>query len=69
MASDIYWSTIALIFAAIIWAGAMDCLLWRRQQRTITDALREHPSWYMLPALSTILFLVALATHLYLSRR
>lgn len=65
MAQGIYFAGLAIIALVLIMGGLADAALWYASKRTITDFLRGHPYWFLVPASLMLLFLVGLSLHLF----
>lgn len=64
MAATLYFVALALIAAILIGTGIADLAFWLTNHRTISEMLREHMSWFVVPVAITLSFLAALTIHL-----
>ena len=61
-----YWRIGCIVIGAIIMGGGVvDTILWVRGRESISHYLREHPAWFWYPACLLVVFLLHLATHLF----
>ena len=65
MAGTYYIGAVATIGLVLVVVGILDLQMHLWYQPTITDWLRDHPAWFILPACSTVLFLALLGLHLF----
>lgn len=63
--ATVYKLAVAVVFGVIAGAGLYDLTLALEGRYTVSDFLRERPSWFWWPALAALAFLVGLYLHLY----
>ena len=66
MAPIVYFSSIAAIALILLIGAIFDLALWITRVETISDWLRAHPLWYIVPALMLVFFVAGLGIHLLL---
>jgi|HubBroStandDraft_6_1064221.scaffolds.fasta_scaffold115664_1 hypothetical protein len=62
----VYLLAVSTIIAIVILTGAWDFGLWLRGDVTISAWLRCRPAMFVLPMSAALIFLAALALHLFL---
>ena len=65
MAALLWKAAVLLIVVLVVAGGALDLGLYLWGQVTISDWLRLHPGWFIVPTLLLLLFLALLALHLF----
>lgn len=61
----VFFLALGLIVVAWAGAGLADFGLWLAGDPTISRWLRQHPRWFVVPAVLTVVFLFLLAVHLF----
>jgi TRAP-type C4-dicarboxylate transport system permease small subunit len=62
---SVYVSVIFAIFAILMWTLAIDYVLYRNNEESITQWLRSHPSWAVWPIAFILMFLAGMLIHLF----